>query len=294
MDPMPLGKSAVRPRMKTRVVIAGIAGIGFVAAYFHMADLGPGGSTATDREAVTAGKTDRRVSDRIRYGSSASRPADEGAEWDRESLWNRFRGKYGNGLAAVFDREGRIAEIRLKGKDTLPSDGGFDPSSPRHAIRRARAVIEDLGPLMGIRKDFPLDRPVARGDEKRAQVFFQQTAGGVRIAPTGKVTLEFGPGGELVSLYSDYVPDLVITNDFSVDPGRARKAAESALEDSARSVRTVGGSRVVWVPSPGSSRGRVEGRRAFEFLVAGHQVIVDGATGEVIMRRDRRHFRAAR
>ena len=206
-------------------------------------------------------------------------PASQGlSPADQAALWEKFKDKFGGDLQAVYQPDGRLAIIKGASR-AIPAAKGFRSDDPQMAIARAKEVLEAASAMIGVHAELPLENPIARGNEMATQVFFQETSGGISIAPTGTVTIQLGSEGEVKGLYADYMPDIQIGNDVAVDAAQARKAVEGT--------RVEGGSQVIWMMDAGSPATALH---AYQYSADGRQVIVDAQTGKVIFKRDRRAF----
>lgn len=201
--------------------------------------------------------------------------------------WDAFRVKFGEGLQARFTREGLLASVRGDVRSARRASKDFTPDDPQKSIARAREILDAAKGLMGYDADFPLEQPVAKGDEHSAQVIFRQTKDGAMLLPRGDVTIELGPRGELLGFYSNYVGKIRVVNKVKISVDEARQRLFTAVSNEAHGgIRTEGGNKILWVKSSDG----YQGRYAYEFLVQGRQVVVDAETGKILFRRDRRQF----
>lgn len=199
---------------------------------------------------------------------------------------DELKKRFGRDLMITFSG-GRLASVRGGPGFGARAGAGFRIDDRRRVVARAREIVEAAAGLLGLRPDFPLGDPALNQSAVSAQVFFEQTHHGIPLAPRGAVTVDLGPQGELLGLYSDYVPDVSV----SVDPGGSRADEEKITAEQARIRAGVGyreqaegGRQVYWLLGISPSA-----RLAYEFIVEGNRVVVDAGTGAVLSRRDRRH-----
>lgn len=194
----------------------------------------------------------------------------------------QFKDKFGKDLVIAFDERGRLASVKGKMGSNMKADEGFTPDDPQKAIKRAKEILEAAGSLIGLNSSLPLGDPRVKTGNISAQVYFQEFVRDVPVAPVGNITVDLGPEGELIGLYSDYNGDLKVGNSFRIDSSQAKDMAVSAaITNESTGLKTEGGSRVIWTNGN-------EGRCAYDFTVGSRQVIVDAETGKVIFQRDRR------
>jgi len=163
---------------------------------------------------------------------------------------------------------------------------GFDPKDPRESVSRANEILAAARAELGIKPDLPLEAPLARGGEASAQVFYREHVGGLPLAPNGSVTVDLGPKGELLSISSDYHPNVTLSGTLKLDADTARGIALGGGSE-----QVEGGRLVAWVVGRLSRPGEpLQARRAYEFSVQGKQVVVDAENGAFLFSRDRRRF----
>jgi hypothetical protein len=207
----------------------------------------------------------------------------------REREWAAFREKFGSELKVEFGREGYATAIRGAPGSGRRGQSDFEPGDPQKAIARAREVLEAARDLLGLQPELPLAEPTAKTSEVSAQVRFQEMLDGVPLAPSGSVVVDLGPQGEVLNVYSDYARNVSAANQIKVTPEQAKAKAESVVPEPGSALGTIGGNAVVWVTRTGPE-GTPVGRHAYDFNVAGRQVVVDAGNSDVIFRRDRRQF----
>ncbi len=194
-------------------------------------------------------------------------------------LWEEFKKRFGSELKPIFSG-GHLASARGgPGVGTRAAEG-FRIDERRRVVARAREIVEAASGLLGLRTEFPLGDPALNQSAVSAQVFFEQTHQGVPLAPRGAVTVDLGTQGELLGLYSDYVPDVTISDEEKITAEQARVRAGIGYREPAE-----GGRAVYWLLGMGRSA-----RRAYEFIVEGQRVVVDAGTGAVLSRREKRHY----
>jgi hypothetical protein len=159
--------------------------------------------------------------------------------------------------------------------------GNFSTAEPQQAIARAREILAQAAPLMGMENGLPLQGAESHGDQYSARVSFQEFSNGLPIAPSGNVTVDLGPNGELLGMYSSYVPGISVAGNLNLSPEAAKNEAIRAIPDAGIALRARGGSTVIWVNN-------AVGRPAYVYTVQGRQVVVDGATGKILASRDQR------
>jgi hypothetical protein len=169
---------------------------------------------------------------------------------------------------------------------------GFDPNDPQKAIERAKEILAEAESLLGVQAHQPLSQPIAKTGAVSAQVFFREEVAGLPLSPSGNVTVDLGPQGELVGLHSDYVRDVKVENSPQLDRESAKQRALLALSDTEASNpgKPEGGAHIIWIAqrlNPGES---TSARHAFAYLYQGRQVVIDAQTGSILSRRDRREF----
>lgn len=183
-----------------------------------------------------------------------------------------FKERFGGELKFEWGESGRLVSIR--GSSASVSAGAdYRSDDPQSAISRAKDILEAAGVLLGVQSGLPLENPIAIANAASAQVYFQETLGGVPLAPLGKVTVDLGPKGELLGLDSSYMPNIAPKN--AVD-SKNMSGSQSKL--------------IVWVSSNRDGEGRATSRYAYDSMVNGLEVVTDATTGESLFRRDRRVF----
>ncbi len=188
--------------------------------------------------------------------------------------WNAFKAKFGSDLQSEFTPDGKLIAIHGTIGSGQFANSDFRPNDPEKVIMRAREVIHEGRPLLGVRSNWPLDQGVAKEGSISAQVFFNETYDGIPLAPVGSVKVDLGSKGELIALYSDYTSDVHIRNKTVLSQAQAQLKAFSSKDS---------GSKVIWVMGQ-------DAYYAYRFMVQGHQIIIDAQTGQVLSRRDQRQF----
>jgi hypothetical protein len=200
-----------------------------------------------------------------------------------EQVWQTFKAQFGEDLQAQFDSDGRLDSVKGSTSGSKKAGSAFRSDEPQQAIARAREILEASAGLLGIQSDLPLERPRAQGDRISAQVTFRETKNAIPILPDGVVIVDLGSQGELLGLYSSYVPDIKIVNQIRLSADEARKQAISSVL-SPVGLKPEGGGEVIWVTK---STVPPSGYRAYEFEVQGHQVVVNAESGEILFKRNR-------
>lgn len=200
---------------------------------------------------------------------------------ERANHWKAFQKRFGRSLKPEFSRTGHLVSIKGDWGQGNPAGSDFKPDDPKKAIYRAREILSAASDLIGIQSTWPLENALARGSQISAQVFFSQMHEGTLIAPVGNVKIDLGTRGELLGLYSDYAPSVMISNQVRLDPDEAQQKVIAAFQNSENTALTVeGGSKVIWVSGE-------KGRYAYQFIAQGHyQVVVDAESGQVIHTKD--------
>lgn len=221
--------------------------------------------------------------------SSAPAHASAVVKVNHETAWRDFSARFGEELKVERSADGHVAAIRGKPGSGEKAAGDFRPNDSDKALARAREVVDAAADLLAIEPGLPLGEPSVRTGAISAQVYFPETLGGLPLAPAGSVTVDLGPQGEILNLTSDYVRGVQVANVRSLSADQARAKAEAAVPASDASLATIGGNPVVWVTRTGEG-GAPVGHQAYNFTVAGRQVVVDAGNGDVLFRRDRRQF----
>jgi hypothetical protein len=209
----------------------------------------------------------------MRTHPTASRPGKE--------EWKRFQEKFGAELQSGFSADGRLVSISGRPGAGKRAQPGFTPEDPRQAIARAKEIVEQARALLGINEDWPLGEPLAQTGKISAQVYFQQSRGGVPVAPFGTVSVDLDSQGGLIRLDSSYAPDPQIVNDPVLDSSEAKLRALGAVGDQSSTLKPQGGNTVLWISAGGS-----EARYAYEYYIQGRRVIVDAGSGAILLKRD--------
>ncbi|MGZ3700111.1 MAG: hypothetical protein ACXVCH_18610 [Bdellovibrionota bacterium] len=200
---------------------------------------------------------------------------------DNDEGWNRFKERFGKDLRPEF-YGGKLVSISGTG---TPAGKEFDPTDPQKVIARGREMIEAAKDLLKIDPAFPPGNPRVHGTEASAQVFFEEEFDGIPVEPHGPIKVDLDSDGGLSALYSDYVPNVHITNNKTLVSGEDAKSsavAAIAMTQFMGGPGPIGGNQVLWV------RNGNEGRRAYEYNVQGWQVIVDAGDGSILSKHDKR------
>lgn len=190
--------------------------------------------------------------------------------------WLKFKAKYGNILRAEFTADGRLISVQGGSDGIFSSDSGFSTRDMKAVRARAKEILRSAASLLRMDPDRSLDSGRVQAGEFSAQVFFEQTVDGIPVQPGGKITVDLGPEGQLLSIYSDADPGVKIENSRRLSATDAR-----GLLSPQQALPVQGGRAVVWVKNG-------TGRQAYEYLVDGKQTIVDADTGEILFQRSRR------
>ncbi|MEK6705772.1 MAG: hypothetical protein AABZ06_08285 [Bdellovibrionota bacterium] len=215
-----------------------------------------------------------------------------------DNAWEVFQSRFGPGLEPQFLKNGALASIHSKlamavddKTDTAAKNGvpGFSTLDISKIETRAAQIIESIKPLLMVENDWLLEKVSTKSGPVSAQVFFRQSRNGVPLAPYGNISINLGKNGELISVYSDYLPFVRVNpSGERLTTEQAGVKALTALPD-LKPATPEGGSLVLWASKPDMGR-TVDAKYAYEFYVAGRQVVVDASDGSVLHVRDRRQF----
>ncbi|MGK5083226.1 hypothetical protein WDW37_07955 [Bdellovibrionota bacterium FG-1] len=200
-----------------------------------------------------------------------------------------FQKKFGPDLNPQFNSKGHLESLKGSFGNGLRGAPDFDPKDPKKSIMRANEVIDGARGLLGIQADLPLLAPLAKNSPATTQVAFREGYDGIPLEPPATITVDLGPQGELLGLWSSYTGDVIVINSRTLDLENARSRAQTAVEDTPSASTIKGGREVIWV-DPRKSDAAPQGHRAYEFYVQGRQVIVDASNGKILSKRDRRQF----
>lgn len=199
----------------------------------------------------------------------------------------RIKGRFGPELSVSLSPEGRLLSIQGEiGKGT-GAKTGFRADDEARVLARAKEILEAVrGPLGA--DPSKLRRPEYRGDTVSAHLTFVQTVGGVPVAPGGILSLDLGPRGEVVGLYSELLPDVRVANSVRLEREQAQRVAENAVSSEKGGASVAGGGLVVWVRRAADTQDAGTGRLAYDFTIRGFEVVVDAETGALLFKRERR------
>ena len=170
----------------------------------------------------------------------------------RSNSVRAFRQKLGTSLELEFGPSGFLVSARQGPGMGKPAGGKFRPEDRQAAVARAKEIIALLADILGIQADSALGVPFAQGTPASAQVYFEETHEGMKIAPGGTVTVDLGPSGELLALYSNYVRDVRTSNSRVLPRESAELSAISAVPTLASPSRPEGGGVLLWI-TPGQA-----------------------------------------
>jgi hypothetical protein len=200
----------------------------------------------------------------------------------KETHWKRFVEEFGPNLRGQFSKTGRLRSVEgAIGRGTAANED-FRPDDPEKVKKRAQEVLAAAEDLIGLRSDWPLGWSKIQGNSISAQIFFNETYNGLKVAPVGSVKIDLGTRGELLALYSDYDPDIKMVNQvrFSSDEGKLKAIAAVHVAPGS-SLQVDGGDKMIWVSEKG-------GHFAYQYWVEGRQIVIDAETGSVLFNRNRR------
>ncbi len=245
----------------------------------------------------TAPETRTEYRDVLAIHASASKrvPALRGpAQINRkEDLLQEATKKHGYQLRVESETEGVIT--KLKGQVAESSQGGssFDPKNPEMIRSHALEVLKDFAELLGIEEISSLSLKGLAPGQSTAQVTFEQSNRDASLEPWGKITMNFGPRGELLNLDSSYLPHVEISNSKVIGSEAAVQSAELSLTrfqnaqpSEFQQLPSVAKS-IIWISRV--SGGVAKGHHAYQVQVAGRRVIVDAETSRILSQRDQRY-----
>jgi len=161
-------------------------------------------------------------------------------------------------------------------------EGALSPAQRARswAKDRSLAIAHDLNELEGLSPDTLWQvsdaSPSARGD----RIELKQIREGVPLLPSGKVTIELDERGQARSLVAEVVSNLTVAGERSLSLGAARDIAEKQGEvTGAARFLADRGRAAIWVQRRGPA---LQGRRSFEFIVGGNQIVIDAENGGVL------------
>lgn len=209
-------------------------------------------------------------------------PAD-GMAWKLAMLW------LGGESSAKFDSSGRLAVLEVS-NGRASSIAGFAIDNPEHVRARTQEVIDKLGLVLGISTPSELKETQVVQSLTSASVSYQQYVNGLPLVSTsssaGSIRVNISRTGSIVSLYSDYRPNLEFLGKHVVSEEAARSSV-TEKKNSGESLPPLPGSRPVALLSA-TPDGRSVAIPAFEVWNQGRQYAVHGETGRVLWFRDRR------
>jgi len=220
---------------------------------------------------------------------SAARGASLRGSVPSSSAISAFGARFGEELKFERGASGKVAAIRGAPGQGARASADFSPEDSAQSIARAREVIDAARELIGLEPSLPLGDPTVRTGAVSTQIYFPETLGGVPLEPAGSVIVDLGSQGEILNMTSNYVSGVQVVNhrDLAVDQAKAK--AEAVVPEPGSALSTLGGNAIVWVTHTGPGDSPV-GYQAYEFNVAGRQVIVDAGSGAVLFKKDRRQF----
>jgi hypothetical protein len=207
----------------------------------------------------------------------------------QDERWKTFGARFGEALKTERGKDGQVVAIHGAPGSGGKARGGFRPDDSAQVLERAREVVDSAKDLLGIEPRLPLGEPTVRTGPLSAQVYFPETMNGLPLEPAGSVSVDLGRDGEILGVNSNYSRGVQVANERSLSADQAKSKAEAVVPEPGSSLGTLGGNPVIWVTNSGSG-GAPVGRYAYDFNVAGRQVVVDAGNGEVLFRRDRRQF----
>lgn len=197
--------------------------------------------------------------------------------------------RYGRDLDFDFLTDNQLASIEGKVGRNISSVEKFTPEDPKRILNRAKSILSDVSPLLSLKADSPLGDPRVQVGSHSAQVYYSQSYEGTPLVPYGALSINLGPKGELLGLYSEYVPNLKVSNEFRISIEEGQRVAVDSIARQLRDPLKVDGARkIIWIKDLDADKGEAVGLRAYEYTVSGYQIVVDAQEAKVVQRRDRR------
>ncbi len=201
--------------------------------------------------------------------------------------WHRFKIKYGEHLEPKYSADHFLISIEGKVGVGVPRGLEFSPADEDQLKQRADEMLRALSGLIGERENWPIEFREARVGASSGQVFFRETHDGLVVKPSGTVKVDLGPHGELLGFYSDYASQVKTIIPATLSEAEVQERARTVLGQRKGSEGSLGGfrpgERILWVSG---STARV----AYEFFVAGRELVVDAQSGRIILFHDLRHY----
>jgi hypothetical protein len=202
---------------------------------------------------------------------------------DRLKKWQAFKQKFGSDLEPQFNSKGQLVSVRGALGQGHPAAHDFRTGDLQKVTLRGQEILKEAQELLGLRAELPLSSPIPRSGPVTAQLYFKETYRGMALLPEGSLKIDLGPQGELLELYSGYLPKINVVYDGRLSAEDAWvRALASVNRDKASLFPNSGGLKVVWMSQA------TQGHVAYQFFIRGHEIVIDAANGEVLSSRDRK------
>jgi hypothetical protein len=157
--------------------------------------------------------------------------------------------------------------------------------------RRTDSLVKSLEKTLGLAEGAELKFSESRRDQVSQTIYYDQSYGGVKLEPWGRVTVQWLTSGELISMDSNVLPAVVTSESKMSEESEIREQLKVELENSGDSASSPisPGRLILW------STGELSGdqklaRYAYSYQVAGFHWVLDAQTKKVLERRDHRKF----
>ncbi len=200
--------------------------------------------------------------------------------------------RLGKSIQSKFNSNGNLVSMDGAIQKNYFRDDFFNPMNKDKIKLRALNVLEELSLFMGLNDQYPMVLTQISPGRVTAQAFFEQKFGELIMTPRGKMSLRFGPSGEVIGMDSTYSPSVSIKNEFSLDEDQAAqyalKSAQYSDSKISGSVQVVMNRKILWVSDFTSKN--PSANKAYEFQIAGKQIVIDGQSGKVLFHKNQRHY----
>jgi hypothetical protein len=194
----------------------------------------------------------------------------------------KFRDQFGANLEFEFFRSGRLLAIHGGMGQGVFAQSDFRPDDVYQVRSRAKKILEVAETALGVQENWPLREIDFQGSKLTAHMTYHQTYQDLRVAPVGTVKIDLGPKGEVIALYSDYAPNVNVTNESKLTAAQALEKAKIPKKgESGGTASATQAEKVVWIEG-------TQGKIAYQFYIEGEEIVIDAQSGEVILRRNRR------
>lgn len=204
-----------------------------------------------------------------------------------QDLWSRFSEKYGTALKPQFVENGLLIGIK-GGLDTgTPSEEAFHPDHPEVVKRRSDEILAEAQELLGLQTDSPVQSSGVKSGPLTAQVYYEEFYHGKLVLPASGIRIDLGPKGQLISLSSDYAPNLKVVNQEKINLTQAQEKAIETIHKQSPGLGSISpdaSQAVIWIHSP------QEAYAAYRILIDGREVVINAENGSILINRDRRQY----